>query len=146
MKVDLVALLQPILNDLGYELWGCEYLSQGKYSLLRVYIDKEDGIGIEDCEIASNQISATLDVEDPIPGNYTLEVSSPGMDRQLFFPEQYQRYIGETIKMKLYKPVNKKRNITAKIIAVNDMEVVVECEKEHFNIVFSNIAKANLTV
>ncbi|HAV0011531.1 TPA: ribosome maturation factor RimP, partial [Legionella pneumophila] len=76
---DLIVLLEPIIKNMGYELWGCEYLSQGKHSLLRIYIDKPDGIGIDDCQEVSKQVSAMLDVEDPIPGHYSLEISSPGI-------------------------------------------------------------------
>jgi ribosome maturation factor RimP len=84
IKDELEHLLAPTINDMGYELWGCEYLPQGKHSLLRIYIDKTDGISIDDCQEVSHQISALLDVEDPIPGNYSLEVSSPGIPRPLF--------------------------------------------------------------
>lgn len=146
MIADLIQLLQPALNELGYELWGCEYLSQGKYSLLRIYIDKPDGIGIQDCERASHQISAILDVEDPITGNYTLEVSSPGLDRPLFNPAQFKKYIGSSVNLKLYQPVLKKKKLNGTIISVDDESVLIENKKERSEVLFSNIAKANLTV
>ena len=75
-------MLEPAVNAVGMELWGIEYLSQGKHSILRVYIDSEDGVTIDNCEAASHQVSGVLDVEDPINGEYNLEVSSPGMDRK----------------------------------------------------------------
>jgi len=83
------ALLEPTVEALGYELWGLEYLSQGRHSTLRLYIESEQGISIDDCAAVSEQVSSVLDVEDPITGEYTLEVSSPGMDRLLFKPDQY---------------------------------------------------------
>ena len=91
----LKALLQPVVEALDCELWGLELQSGGKRKLLRIYIDREDGIGVEDCERVSRQSGSVLDVEDPITGEYTLEVSSPGMDRLLFKLEQYPAYVGE---------------------------------------------------
>ena len=99
-SAQLDELIRPAVVALGYELWACEYIPQGKYSLLRIYIDSEQGITLDDCEKVSGQISAILDVEDPIHGQYTLEVSSPGLDRPLYTAEHYQRYIGQMIKLK----------------------------------------------
>ena len=82
-------LIDTTIQVLGLDLWGVELLQQGKYSLLRIYIEREEGVTIEDCEKVSRQVSALLDVEDPIAGEYTLEVSSPGMDRPLFSIEHY---------------------------------------------------------
>ncbi|KTD64717.1 ribosome maturation factor RimP [Legionella spiritensis] len=144
IKLDIQQLLKPLVQSLGYELWGCEYLSQGRHSLLRVYIDKQEGIGIADCELVSKQVSALLDVEDPIPGNYSLEVSSPGIPRPLFLKEHYERYIGEEIKIKLYKPVNGSRNPAAKIVSVKDDTVVLAINDTEFDVPLSHIVKANL--
>ncbi len=143
---ELEQLLAPTINDMGYELWGCEYLSQGKHSLLRIYIDKEDGIGIEDCQKVSHQVSALLDVEDPIPGYYSLEVSSPGIPRPLFNGEQYQRYIGEPVQVKTYKPVSGKRKLQGTIVSVSENSVVLNINGEDNELLFSNIVKAYLTV
>lgn len=143
---DLEQLLAPTINDMGYELWGCEYLSQGKHSLLRIYIDKEDGIGIEDCQEVSHQVSALLDVEDPIPGNYNLEVSSPGIPRPLFSGWQYQRYSGQLVQVKTFKPVANKRKLQGTIISVSESSVVLNINGEDHELLFSNIAKAYLTV
>ncbi len=82
-------MLEPTVEALGFDLWGVEYLSQGRHSVLRVYIEHEKGISVDDCAAVSEQVSGVLDVEDPITGEYTLEVSSPGMDRLLFKLEQY---------------------------------------------------------
>ncbi len=130
--------------NLGYILWGCEYLAQGKHSLLRLYIDKDGGITIDDCERVSKQISAFLDVEDPIPGNYSLEVSSPGIPRPLFHKEQYRRYLGQLIQVKLYKPINGKRKLTGTIINVSEDILMLKVGEEQLEVQFSHIVKANL--
>ncbi|MFC3908909.1 ribosome maturation factor RimP [Legionella dresdenensis] len=145
IKDDIQQLLMPVIADLGYELWGCEYLAQGKHSLLRVYIDHKDGIGIADCERVSRQISALLDVEDPIKGNYSLEISSPGIPRPLFYIEQYKRYLNSSVQLKLFKPLNGSRKITGIIDSVNDTTVVLLIGGEKQAIEFSQIVKANLT-
>lgn len=142
----LELLIAPTVNDMGYELWGCEYLSQGKHSLLRIYIDKPDGIGVEDCEVVSRQINALLDVEDPIPGNYNLEISSPGIPRPLFYDWQYQRYIGQPVQLKTFKPINGKRKLLGTITSVSDSALILEVDGNLQEILFSNIVKANLTV
>jgi ribosome maturation factor RimP len=143
---ELVQLVEPTINDMGYELWGCEYLSQGKHSLLRIYIDKRDGIGIEDCQAVSKQISALLDVEDPIQGNYNLEISSPGIPRPLFNSWQYERYLGHLVDVKLFKPVNGKRKFQGTIHLVTESTVVLDIHGENQELYFSNIVKAYLTV
>ncbi len=137
-------LIMPSIAAMGYELWGCEYLSQGKHSLLRIYIDKDDGIGVEDCERVSHQVSALLDVEDPIQGNYSLEVSSPGIPRPLFRHEQYLRYMGQNVQIKLYKPVSGKRKFVGSIVAVDENSVKLNMGHEQQDFLFSNIVKANL--
>ncbi len=93
----LHTLIAPVVAALDCELWGLDFLTQGRYSTLRIYIDREgeEGVTLEDCERVSRQVSSVLDVEDPISSRYTLEVSSPGMDRPLFTPEHYGRYIGD---------------------------------------------------
>ncbi|PWY56662.1 ribosome maturation factor RimP [Legionella qingyii] len=143
---ELEHLLAPTINDMGYELWGCEYLSQGKHSLLRIYIDKADGIGIEDCEAVSHQVSALLDVEDPISGNYSLEVSSPGIPRPLFKNWQYQRYIGHEVQIKTFKPIEGKRKLLGTIVSVSENALVLKINNEDKELLFSNIVKASLTV
>ncbi|MCL7571001.1 ribosome maturation factor RimP, partial [Pseudomonas aeruginosa] len=106
----LQALLAPVVEALGYECWGVEFISQGRHSVLRVYIDRPEGILIDDCEAVSRQVSGILDVEDPISGEYTLEVSSPGMDRPLFTLEQFAKHAGEQVKIRLRSPYEGRRN------------------------------------
>ncbi len=141
---DVEKLLEPLVNSLGYELWGCEYLPQGKHSLLRVYIDKEDGISIEDCERVSKQVGAILDVEDPVTGNYRLEVSSPGIPRPLFHEEQYKRYLGCELQIKLIKPINGSRKLSGILVNISNNTLVMKIDDEQLDIQFSHIAKAYL--
>lgn len=144
MRNEIEAMLRPLVEDLGYELWGCEYLSQGKHSLLRIYIDKEHGISIADCEQVSKQISAFLDVEDPIPGNYSLEVSSPGIPRPLFNKEQYKQYLGQDVQVKLFKSVNGSRKLTGTISNISEDVLILKVGEEQLEVQFPNIVKANL--
>ena len=141
---DIELLLKPTIDSMGYVLWGCEYFAQGKHSLLRVYIDKEGGIGIEDCEQVSRQVSALLDVDDPISGNYSLEVSSPGIPRPLFRSEHYHRYIGQLAHIKLLKPVAGKRKFVGTIVSADEKMLVLDVDGEKQDFLFSNIVKANL--
>ena len=146
IRDEIIQLISPTITDMGYELWGCEYLSQGKHSLLRIYIDKIDGIGVEDCQEVSRQVSALLDVEDPIPGNYSLEISSPGIPRPLFSHWQYQRYIGHEAQLKVFKPINGKRKLLGTIVSASEQAVVINIDSEHQELLYSNIVKASLTI
>ena len=146
IQSEIEQLIQPTIDSMGYELWGCEYLAQGKHSLLRIYIDKEDGIGVEDCEKVSRQVSALLDVDDPIPGQYCLEVSSPGIPRPLFHSRHYQRYIGLTVQIKLFKPVSGLRKIIGTIIDADDSRLILMTDDGQQDFLFSNIVKAHLTI
>ena len=144
LRPEIQQLLNPVITSLGYELWGCEYLPQGKYSLLRIYIDKQDGISIEDCEIVSKEVGALLDVEEPVQGNYSLEISSPGIPRPLFFKEQYSRYEGHQVALKLRQPINGSRKLAAKIVSVGQSSIELGVGDTTFNVEFSEILKANL--
>ena len=96
---ELMKLLEPAVERLGYELSDVEVKLGGQDGIVRLFIDKADGVGLEDCEVVSRQVSALLDVEDPLPGHYVLEVSSPGLDRRLTKVEHFQRFIGEDIRV-----------------------------------------------
>ena len=128
LQDQIAELIKLSIQDLGYELWGCEYLAQGKHSLLRIYIDSSSGIRIEDCEKVSRQVSALLDVEDLISSNYSLEVSSPGIPRPLFYPEQYRNYIGEEVTFKTFKPVLGRKRWNGIIVSVDAQELVIEID------------------
>ncbi len=140
----LVDLFETEVAALGYELLGVELNQSTHGSILRVYIDKEDGIVVDDCVAVSRQLSAVLDVEDPIKGNYDLEVSSPGLDRPLFTPEQFKKFIGETVKLRLYEKYNGRKRFAGILKAVDDEEVVIDCDNEEFNVPFNLIEKARL--
>lgn len=137
--------IEIIVTDLGYKLWACEYLPQGKHSLLRIYIDKPDGIVIEDCTKVSREISAFLDVEEPIKGNYSLEVSSPGIPRPLFTLEHYKQYVQHKLEAKLMKPINNSRKLSGLIENVNENgEITIQTDNDTLVVPFSLIVKAYL--
>ncbi|MFC5697166.1 ribosome maturation factor RimP [Pseudomonas sp. GCM10022186] len=140
----LQALLAPVVEALGYKCWGIEFLSQGRHSLLRIYIDHENGILVDDCEKVSRQISGVLDVEDPISSEYTLEVSSPGMDRPLFTLEQFAAHAGELVKIKLRSPFEGRRNFQGLLRGVEEQDVVVLIEDREFLLPIESIDKANI--
>ena len=140
----LVEMLAPAVEALGFELWGIEFTASGKHSVLRVYIDHEDGILIEHCEQVSRQISAILDVEDPISGEYNLEVSSPGVDRPLFFKSQYQDYCGEVLRVKVNTAIDKARQFKGQLKSVDDDGIELEVDGKPVQIEFTNILKARI--
>ncbi|WP_041599259.1 ribosome maturation factor RimP [Hahella chejuensis] len=143
-KDDLYQLLKPVVEGMGCDFWGMDYIAQGKRSLLRIYIDKESGVLVDDCEKVSRQISAILDVEDPIKGEYTLEVSSPGWDRPLFNVEQYKAYIGSIIEVRLQAPFNGRRKFKGLLAAVENDEIVLQVDAEEFIFPVETIDKANV--
>jgi len=140
----LLDLLEPEVVALGYELLGIELNQNGNGSILRVYIDKSDGVVIEDCVRVSHQIAGLLDVEDPVKGNYELEVSSPGLDRPLFTIEQIKNVIGEQVKIKLYEKHNGRKRFVGVLSSVDDDEIVINCEDEEYNVPFRLIERARL--
>lgn len=144
LKLEIQQLIEPVVVESGYQFWACEYISQGKHSFLRVYIDKEGGIGISDCEYISKQISAVLDVEDPIKTDYSLEVSSPGIPRPLFSQAHYQQYLGHNVEVKLHKVLHGSRRFTGIIQSVNENSVILDVQGEQIEFQFSQIVKANL--
>ena len=140
----LADLVGPIAVALGYELWGIEYLSHGKQSIVRIYIDSPDGIDVDDCAKLSRQVSSVFDVEDPIMGEYTLEVSSPGMDRPLFTLEQFSRYVGEQVKVRLRSPFDGRRNFSGQMTGVEGDDIVVAVDDHEYLLPFDMIDKANV--
>ena len=143
-EVKLSALFEPVIRAMGYELWGLEYLGQGRHTLLRVYLDRESGIDVEDCALVSRQLSAMLDVEDPISGEYTLEVSSPGLDRPLFTLAQFERYVGHQAKIRLRQSFDNRRNFAGLLLAVENEEVKLIIGDEEYSLPFELIEKANI--
>lgn len=141
----LNTLIEPIVVGMDYELVGVEYLPQGKHSILRIYIDKAEGIiDVNDCGEVSRQISAMLDVEDPIKGEYSLEVSSPGLDRPLFTPAHFEQFTGSNASLRLKMPINGQRKFIGLIISVKNDVLNLESNGESVAIPFDLIDKANL--
>ncbi len=136
--------IEPAVTGLGYEFVGAEYVTENGQRVLRVYIDAEDGIDVDDCAKVSHQISGVMDVEDPIREAYVLEVSSPGMDRPLFTPEQFQRFVGETVRVKLATAVLGRRKLKGELIESNDTGVVIEVDGEPYDVLWSAINEARL--
>jgi ribosome maturation factor RimP len=143
-KQEIIRLLEPSIERLGYELTDIELKLGGRSGLLRIYIDKDDGVDIDDCEVVSQQVSAILDVEDPIPGNYTLEVSSPGLDRTLTKPGHFRRFMGEDIKVKLRFPLDGRRNFRGALKSADDEAIEVEVDGESYRLPLSTIESARL--
>jgi len=140
----LTELLRPLVADLGYEFVGLEYVA-GRNALLRVYIDRPDaGVDLDDCEFVSGEIAALLDVEDPIRGHYNLEISSPGVARPLFTPEQFERFIGADVRIRLERMIDGRRKLKGRLLAVQQGEVEVEVDGEPRRYGFDDIAKANI--
>ena len=137
-------LLAPTVEAMGFELWGLEYLSQGRHSLVRVYIDGDNGITVDDCAAVSEQIGSVLDVEDPIHGEYTLEVSSPGMDRLLFELDQYPGYVGETVELRLRSAFEGRRKVRGVLKGIEGEDVVVQVDDHEYLLPHSAIDKARV--
>ena len=142
----LKQLLQPVVEAMDCELWGLELQMGGKAKLLRIFIDRDEevGVGVDDCERVSRQASAVLDVEDVIPGEYILEVSSPGMDRPLYELDHYARYLGEEISLRLRFPYEGRRNYKGRLKAIEGDEIVVVVTDNEFLFPVEGIEKANL--
>jgi ribosome maturation factor RimP len=140
----LVNLIEPIVTGLGYECVGIEYNPHPQHGLLRIYIDSANGILVDDCSKVSHQVSGVLDVEDPIQGNYHLEVSSPGANRPLFKITQFQQFIGKTVTVNLFTAINNRRKITALIQKVEGDIIFLSEAEQIFEIPFTAISKAQL--
>ncbi len=147
---EIARLLAPTVTSLGLELLGIEYLPASGIALVRLYIDvpqaesSERSVGIEDCESVSREVSAQLDVEDPITSNYTLEVSSPGIDRPLFGAAQFARFIGESAKVTLKLPQDGRRRLQGAILRVEGEAIVFVVDNTEFVVDAGNIDKARL--
>ena len=142
---ELTNLVSPAIADMGLECLGVEYSPSHGNSLVRVYIDAADrAVTVDDCELVSRQVSALFDVNDPIVGRYTLEVSSPGLDRPLYTPEQFARFVGQEAKIELSLPLNGRRRFQGPILAVEGDTITVEQDGAAVNIAHGNVHKAKL--
>jgi ribosome maturation factor RimP len=145
----LELLIVPIVKAMGYELWGLELHPSGRHTLLRIYIDvlggdTRTGVSIDDCAKVSNQVSAILDVEDPIASSYNLEVSSPGLERPLFKLEQYKKYIGEKIELRLQQQLEGQKKIIGILQAITDSTIELQVNAKVITIPFAIIDKAHV--
>lgn len=144
LEQKLAELVQPAIEDLGCELWGIECQRAGRFMTVRLFIDKDGGVTIDDCADVSRQVSAILDVEDPIADKYNLEVSSPGIERPLFTLAQFERYIGEEIVVHLRIPVADRRKWQGKLEKIEGDTLTLMVEQQAQMFAFSNIQKANV--
>ena len=138
------ALLRMTVEGMGCEIWGVEFLSQGRHSKLRLYIDKTDGVSIDDCEKVSRQVSDVLDVENMFTKGYTLEVSSPGMDRILFNAEQYESHVGETVDVRLNFPLEGKKRVVGLLAGIENAEAIVQADGEEYVLPLENVQRARI--
>jgi ribosome maturation factor RimP len=141
---ELARLLEPTIERLGYELSDLEVKLGGRGGVVRVYIDQPDGISLDDCEKVSLAVSALLDVEDPLPGHYNLEVSSPGLDRKLTKVEHFQRFTGEVVKVQMRFPIEGRKRFRGTLVASNDENIVVEVDGEPHSLPMATIDTARL--
>ncbi|KAA0873678.1 ribosome maturation factor RimP [Nitrincola tapanii] len=141
---ELESLITPIVQALGFELWGVEFQAAGKNSTLRVFIDSEAGISVDDCARVSHQVSGVLDVEDPIKEHYMLEVSSPGMDRPLYTLEQFAAYAGHTIQLRLRVPYEGRRRFKGILNGVEGEDVLLVVDDQEYLLPLDYIDKANV--
>jgi ribosome maturation factor RimP len=144
MRDELIRLLQPTVEALGYELVEIEFSHSGEGALVRVYIDAPAGIGLADCERVSHALSAALDAADPIPGHYRLEVSSPGLDRVLRTPEHFARFVGSRVKVQLALPIEGRRRFTGALLEAGEEGVTLDVDGTRVLLAYRQIQKARL--
>jgi ribosome maturation factor RimP len=144
LEQQLTELFAPTVEAMGFEMYGVEFVRAGKHSTLRVYIDHPEGINVDHCAEVSHQVSAILDVEDPISTEYFLEVSSPGADRRLFKAQHYVEFSGEQVVVKLNAPQQGRRKFNGQLLGCENDEVIVEVDGEEHRLMLANIDKANI--
>ena len=144
LRERLIALIEPVLVRLGYELVELEYAAGRSQAVVRIFIDQPAGIMVEDCERVSREVAALLDVDDPIPTAYTLEVSSPGFDRVLRTAAHFERFVGSRVFVELKAPRAGRRRYTGMLQAVNATGIELEVDKQKVEVPFEEIGKARL--
>ncbi len=146
MQTALDKLVKSTVEGLGYILWGYEYRPHSESALLRIFIEKENGVSVDDCAKVSRQIGAVLDVENLIPVAYILEVSSPGMDRVLFTPEQYTAYLGDTVKIRTRSAIDERRNFKGVLKEVNESQLTISVDNQDYEIPFEIIDRTRVVL
>ena len=147
LKDKIKEIIEPVINAVGIELYDIEFNKMRSKGLLRVFIEKQGGVTIDDCELISREIEAALDVEDPIPFSYVLEVSSPGLDRPLKELEDFKRYSGKTVRVITHEPIDNQTFFIGTIISAENNEISLLLPKDRQVIIpYKNISKARLEV
>jgi len=149
LREQLRELLAPVVAGLGYQLWELEYLPRSGGGTLRIYIDaasdqSERGISLDDCERTSRAVSETLDAADPIPSHYTLEVSSPGLDRVLRTREHFERFAGERVRLEMMQPVEGRKRFSGRLLGVGASDITLELENGRISLPIDDIHRARL--
>ena len=143
-ELQIEDLITPTVEALGAQVWGVEYLNQGKYSVLRIYVEREEGVSVDLCADVSRHVSDLLDVEEILPSAYTLEVSSPGMDRLLFRDSQYLAHVGEKLDVRLNYPFEGRKKIVGLLAGMEDNSVVLQVEDNEYLLPIENVQKARI--
>src|ERR671910_2939484 len=148
LRDQLRELLAPVVAGVGYQLWELEYMPRSGGGLLRLYIDSAAdssmGIGLDDCERVSRVVSETLDAADPIPGHYTLEVSSPGLDRVLRTREHFERFAGERVRLEMMQPIEGRKRFAGRLLGVGESDITLELESGRISLPIEDIHRARL--
>jgi len=144
LRNQLGELLGPVVGGLGYELWEIEYAPRAGGGLLRLYIDRPEGISVEDCERVSRAVSSVLDEADPIPNEYTLEVSSPGLDRVLRTHAHFARFAGERVKVEMVQPIGGRKRFQGLLQNVGESEITLEMDGGTVSLPIDEIHRARV--
>jgi ribosome maturation factor RimP len=143
-QTHLWELFEPVVKGMGFDLIEIEHFPNPKHGVLRLYIDKEGGVNVDDCSTVSRQISALIDVEDPVSGQFNLEISSPGVDRPLRRLVDFQRFTGSLVKLKTVMPLEGQRNFKGRLLEASEETLVIETDDEEISLPMSTIDKARI--
>ena len=143
-ELQIEELIVPTVEALGAYVWGVEYLNQGRKSLLRIFVEREEGVSVDLCAEVSRHVSDLLDVEEIMPSAYTLEVSSPGIDRLLFKSEQYEAHVGERLDVRLNFPFEGRKKIVGTLAGLEKNTVVLQVGEDEYLLPLENVQKARL--
>jgi ribosome maturation factor RimP len=143
-REEIRRLVEPIARDMGLTLWGVEYSAVGKRRLIRIYIDNERGVGVDQCAELSRHVGVVLEVEDVIPGSYVLEVSSPGLERPFFEPTQLEQYVGREVSIQLVEPVQERKNWRGELRTVQGQAIRLLVDGQDVEFQWDQIRKARL--
>lgn len=143
-QTHLWELFEPVVKGMGFDLIEIEHFPNPKHGVLRLYIDKEGGVNVDDCSSVSRQISALIDVEDPVSGQFNLEISSPGADRPLRRLVDFQRFTGSLVKLKTVMPLEGQRNFKGRLLEASEETVVIETDDEEISLPMTAIDKARI--